>query len=67
MTLEEIRKRVQQIEDVVWDNEKAHGLEDDLYLDFIRFVEKMTTDDTIGNLAAEVLKAADVEFSRWTA
>lgn len=67
MTLEEIRERVQQIKNVAWDNEKAHGMEDDLFLDFLKFVEKTTTDDVIGNLAGEVLKVADIKFSRWTA
>ncbi len=65
MDVNDINKRLGAIIQVQDDDETAHGLEDDLYVDFIEFVSQRK--DAIGLLAKQVLKARKVKFSRWTA
>lgn len=63
MTVEEIKARVGKIDRYKCDDESAHALEDELYLDFIKWVAakggvKASTK------AKEVLKASEIKFSR---
>lgn len=66
MTMSEIKKRVQEIEECSNDNERAHGLEDGLRLDFITFISNGGAKD-IKQKAALVLQTEDMDFSRWCA
>jgi hypothetical protein len=62
MTEQDTRNRVTEIEDNKHDDEAAHSLEDKLYLDVLRQLAEQ------GNtLAAEAIKASDIEFARWCA
>lgn len=38
MTIEEIRKRVEEIKKNSWDDEIAHSEEDELHFEFIEFI-----------------------------
>lgn len=67
MTPDEARERVKKIEKIAWDFEQAHSKEDELYLDFMRFVRDETTDDNMREVAVEVLRATFVEFPRYAA
>jgi len=65
MTIDEIQKRVHEIEKIQDDDEQAHILQDKLYCDFISYIT--TCDNTIGGMAKEVLKVEEMTFSRWCA
>jgi hypothetical protein len=64
MTLEEIKERLQYIESISDDDEAAHGREDDLYEEFIRYVAD-NAPEPLSELAREVLKSKDITFERW--
>lgn len=68
MKLEQIEMRVKDIEDVSGDPEVAHGLEDRLREDFIKYVASLS--DHLPQLAEKarlVLTTSDIDFPRWTA
>jgi hypothetical protein len=65
MTLEEIEQRIRHIKDADGDDEAQHILEDDLYKDVLRAIACGAANAP--KLAAAVLKADDLEFSRWCA
>lgn len=65
MSLDEIRKRIQKIQDTAPDYEVQHVYEDELLIDFIRYVA--VTDDSllmIQRKADAVLKVKDIDFLR---
>ena len=64
MNLDEIKKLVFEIENIKLDDENAHFLEDYLKNKFIIFVANSNNTE-LSNLAKEVLKVNDIEFSRW--
>jgi hypothetical protein len=66
VTLNGIRKRVAAIEAMKGDDELAHGAEDDLREEFIRFIAA-GPDRALGEMAAEVLKTEKISFFRWCA
>lgn len=66
MTLDEIKKAVQHIEDIAGDNESAHGEEDSLRAAFIAYVAE-TADGELAEMSREVLKTDDINFARWYA
>lgn len=66
MTLDEIKRRVDEIEASVWDDERAHSLEDRILLDFVQHVAA-NAPEPIASMASEVLRTTDLDFSRWTA
>lgn len=66
MNLEEIKDKVLKIQEYSHDDEYAHSMEDSLYYEFIQYVASLE-DNPIAELAAAVLKAGDIEFSRWCA
>ena len=66
MNLDEIKKLVFEIENKKWDDENAHCLEDYLKNKFIIF-DANSNNTELSNLAKEVLKVNDIEFSRWFA
>ena len=65
MTPEEARKRVQDIRDASGDDEVAHGMEDGLYVDFVRFIASQ--EGPHAATAREILKTLDLDFARWCA
>jgi hypothetical protein len=67
MDVYEIKLDVQQLELRSGDSEDAHPFEDGLYNKVLTYIAEHCTDEHCRELAQEVLKAADVEFSRWYA
>ena len=65
MTEPEALKRVQEINDMSYDDESAHANEDRLHQDFIEFVAKRK--DCLGKIARIVLSTKDIRFARWCA
>ena len=65
MTVEEIRERVQQIEEYArrQSNDEAHVDEDDLYLDTLRAIAEGASNAR--ELAREALKANRLGYERW--
>ena len=68
MKIVEIEKRISAIKEALPDYEKAHSLEDDLYLDFIEYVTR-TTDDkwSMRQKARMIRDTRDIKFSRYCA
>jgi hypothetical protein len=66
MTLEEIEKRLTEIEDCSGDCESAHAQEDLLMEDFIKHVAEVGTAE-LAEKARAVLRSAEIKFSRWYA
>lgn len=66
MTIEEIRKRIAEIDSMSGDPEMAHGMEDDLRADFIKYIAK-NGHDPFAAMASEILKTDDMNFPRWYA
>ena len=66
MTMDELEKRVQEIEAMKGDPEMAHSYEDSLYADFIRYVSTLP-DQQLAIKAAIVLKTEKIDFARWCA
>lgn len=79
MTTEQIKARIQEIraaaglaEDPAGycDDERAHGLQDGLYLEFIRSIAKGNlgiSDSELRKQAKLVASVDDIEFCRWCA
>jgi len=66
MNLKEIERRVVDIYSGKEDDEYAHVQEDELHLDFIKYIAKTGTKEQ-RKMAREILKADDFDFSRWYA
>ena len=66
-----VRDRVEEIRVkgvVDGDDEVAHSMEDELYLDVLKMVARgVVTTATAIECAAEALKAQDLDFARWCA
>lgn len=64
MTVEEVRERVALIRAASADDddERAHGLEDQLHQDVLRYLA-----DNGHRIAAEALTTLDIDFARWCA
>lgn len=68
LTEEAVAERVARIAAVSDDDERAHGLEDDLYRDVLRQIADGTlAEDEAREIANAALKADGLDFSRWTA
>lgn len=65
MTHDEAKKRVQAIRDAKGDDEMAHSMEDQLYLDFVRHVASQEGPHRA--VAEEILKTGEIDFTRWCA
>lgn len=63
MTLEEIEARLEDIERSAKDSEMAHGLEDDLYIDFVQHVAQMGPPE-LAEMAKAVLRSQQLDFPR---
>ena len=66
MTLEQIQKRVNDINECAGDYEAAHGMEDQLYEDFIRLVSQSKS-KKLAEMAKVVLSTKDSDFPRYCA
>lgn len=64
LTLTEIDIAIKRMEDT--DGIEAHGIEDQLYIDFITYVAE-TDKGQLGIMAKHVLKARDLDFERYYA
>ena len=66
MTIETIKQRVEEIKDISWDFESAHGKEDKLREEFIRYVA-IVGDKELAEKAHEILKTEHIDFPRYCA
>ena len=65
MTLEEIKKGIEYLEDVKDDFAEAHCHEDFLCRSFVEFVSEGNFDkDELVEIAKELLKSLDIDFNR---
>lgn len=64
MNINEARKRVKEIKDAAGDPEKAHILEDKLFLDFVTLVSKTGSESPLKEIARAVLKSTKINFPR---
>ena len=65
MTIDKIIQAIARINVARSDAEIAHGLQDRLYVKVLEAIAAGADDPAA--LAAEALKARDIEFARWTA
>lgn len=65
LTLEEIKIRIQEIKDISYDNEKAHGYEDQLREDILKAISEGA--ENAQEMAKLALSTNDIKFSRWYA
>ena len=67
MTTQEIQEKIKEIEAASGDPERAHRLEDGLFIDFIGHVSNKPQDPNLHLKAEEVLKSLELIFERWYA
>lgn len=67
MTFDDIRGRLGNIKASIGDFEAAHGLEDNLYAEFISYVAGDPNDDDLGEKAKLVLTSEEIDFPRYCA
>ena len=65
MNIKQIKGSIQAIKDIQGDYEVAHGMEDDLHIEFINHVAKCEDED-LRLMALEVLKTSKLTFPRYT-
>ncbi|WP_350303597.1 hypothetical protein [Bacillus pumilus] len=63
MTVDDVRKRVEDIRKASFDDEAAHCMESELYSEVLREIAKGV--DNPDKLASEALKTEKIRFSRW--
>jgi hypothetical protein len=63
----QVRQRVQAIGDAAPDYEHQHGLEDQLYVDALTAIGRLSTDATARALAKAALTARKIDFERYAA
>jgi hypothetical protein len=66
MTPEDVKKRVEAIRQSRDDDEGAHSMEDQLYVDVLIAIRDGTIVDAT-RCCEEALKTLDIEFARWCA
>lgn len=66
MTVDDVRKAVEEIRKSINDDEKAHILEDALYQDILESIADGTAENP-AEMAKEALKTGTLDFSRWYA
>ena len=64
MTIDDIKTKINQIKSVKTDDGFAHEIEDDLRDSFIKFVAE-NGDENLKQMALEILKTKDIDFTRW--
>ncbi|PJI12380.1 hypothetical protein CTV96_09540 [Bacillus altitudinis] len=63
MTIDDVQERIEVIRQIALDDEVAHGMEDELYIDVLEAIANGA--DNPEKLASEALKTKDIEFYRW--
>ena len=66
MNVEEVRGRLEDIEQIRNDPEVSHGYEDDLYEDIVEWIAKEAP-SPFRDVAAEALKVRKMDLTRWYA
>lgn len=66
MTIEQVQRRLAEIEGIKGDAEKAHGKEDQLFTDVLRSIANGNCDDPIA-VCHEALKSLKIDFPHWCA
>lgn len=66
MDLPEIEARIKKIKEKAGDDEIAHGLEDDLYGDFVKYVSEKGN-KKLSEMAKAILETKNIGFARWCA
>lgn len=64
MTIEEVEKRIAKIEATKHDPEAAHILEDELYVDVLKYV-RSCCDEPIFSMVTKALSTQFIDFPRW--
>ena len=64
MNLEDVKAEVKRIEEMAYDDECAHGAEDDLHKAVLEYYAEGGNDPL---LAEEALKTSQIHFARWCA
>lgn len=67
MNLTEIEKRVKDIEECSGDWEVAHRMENQLFVDFVKYVAHSLADENLSEMAKAVLKVEETSFVRYFA
>lgn len=65
MKVNEVKERIEGIKEVVYDDETAHILEDNLYHDFVEYVAQEK--GKAARIARLILTTDKIEFCRWCA
>ena len=65
MTVEDVKIKVNLIKEKAYDNEKAHVIQDSLWLDVLTDIANGNPDAQ--NLAKEDIKTDQIKFERWYA
>lgn len=65
MQTTDVWKKIEELRIAAGDPERAHAIQDTLYVDVLHAIAEGA--DHPQDLAQEALKAADVDFDRWTA
>ncbi|MFF1684596.1 hypothetical protein [Streptomyces sp. NPDC058254] len=64
MDVSHVEQQLQVITDVARDFERAHGLEDDLFVEVLAEISKHSTDERSRVLAGAALQVRKIEFER---
>lgn len=68
MYLSEVKDRIEDIRQISYDNEGAHGMADGLYLDVLKAIATgQCKDAPPEDFAEEVLKVENIGFTKWYA
>lgn len=69
MEKEEVKKIVESIKELSYDNETAHEKEDFLYYEFVEAISKGFYNNIkdIEEIAKEINKVREINFARWRA
>lgn len=78
ITLEEAEKVLKKIREKSYDNEVAHGLEDNLHQNALYTIAKLAEEaedltqtvalvGLMGDIASKALSSKNIKFQRWTA
>ena len=69
LTIEDVKKRINKIKDLDGDDEVQHVYEDDLFYDFVESIKNgdYLSKKQIEEVADELFKVREINFSRWHA
>lgn len=64
LTIDQVNEKVREIRGAQKDYERAHILEDQLYLDFVAHVYTSSDDEELSAMARQVLVTRSINFPR---